>query len=69
MGDQFDPMKAMLLQVFLGNLASDLREGKVEETIEKLDRCGKLLEEGLEVHSNGPERKSQEDAFGEKWKT
>jgi len=69
MSDQFDPMKAMLLQIFLGNLASDLRAGKVVETIEKLDRCCKLLEEDLETHSNEPERKSQESAFGEKWKT
>ena len=42
-GDRLDPMKSMLLQIFLGNLISDLRAGKVKETIEALDQCSKKL--------------------------
>lgn len=44
----FDPMKAMMLQIFLGNLARDLRKGKVEETIESLDKCVERLQKQLD---------------------
>lgn len=40
-----DPMKVMLMQVFVGNLIRDLKDGKVEEVIETLEKALEALNE------------------------
>jgi len=40
-----DPLKAMLMQIFVGNLIVDLKAGKVEEVISSLEKALAALEE------------------------
>ena len=39
-----DPMKMMLIQVFIGSLLSALKEGKVEQVIDDLEKAYAVLE-------------------------
>ncbi len=40
-----DPMKVMLMQVFLGNLIKDLKAGKIDKVIKELETSLEALKE------------------------